>query len=229
MSIVSKLLTLLLFIPLPLWAAFSLDGTRFVYHETAKSMEVQVTNSEERDYGGQVWVENYTHSAQESYFAIYPALFKIGGQSVQQVKFINIAPLSKDQESLFYINVQEIPPIASDNQMNNAIAIAITTKVKLFYRPESLKKDRPSAEKNITARRTAKGIVLENPTPYYFAVTKVHQLPDLPKATMDNLAIFSPQSEVILPVSQQTQLKELSFLAINDYGGRNEYTVSINE
>ncbi len=41
----------------------------------------------------------------------------------------------KDRESLFWLNIQEIPPISSADD-SNVLAVALNTQVKLIYRPK---------------------------------------------------------------------------------------------
>lgn len=65
------------------------------------------------------------------------------------------ASLPKDRETLFYFNVREIPP-KSDKE--NVLQVALQSRLKLFYRPESIKKkanDR-SEEKITVTRQSSK-------------------------------------------------------------------------
>lgn len=47
----------------------------------------------------------------------------------------SLAGLPQDRESLFYFNVREIPPKSSKP---NTLQLALQTRVKMFYRPETL-------------------------------------------------------------------------------------------
>lgn len=228
MSIVSKLIVplVLLLTTQTAQAALTLNGTRFIYHQNDKSMEMRVKNNDQRDFGGQIWVDNLDQPTEKTFFAVYPSLFKLSPQSVQSVKFINISALPKNRESIFYINVQEIPPSSS---VKNALTIAMNTKVKLFYRPNGLQQKREAAEKNIVVRQQANGFVLENTTPYYFAILQVKELTTLNKQITDRLAIFAPYSNIHLPYHHTAgnSLSSLTLLSINDHGGTDEYILPI--
>lgn len=39
-------------------AAFTLNGTRYIYEEGKKNISFEVTNNAEKTYGGQVWIDN---------------------------------------------------------------------------------------------------------------------------------------------------------------------------
>lgn len=40
------------------YAAFTLNGTRFIYDEGRKNIAIEVKNNSDKTYGGQVWVDN---------------------------------------------------------------------------------------------------------------------------------------------------------------------------
>ncbi|ELM6820517.1 fimbria/pilus periplasmic chaperone, partial [Salmonella enterica] len=46
-------------------AAFTLNGTRFIYEEGKKSISLEVNNSEEQTYGGQVWIDNVSQNGDD--------------------------------------------------------------------------------------------------------------------------------------------------------------------
>lgn len=201
-------------------AAFTLGGTRFVYEEGRKNTSVEVTNNASETYGGQVWVDNVLQPTGEVYFTPAPSFFRVDGQQKQIIRLLNINPaLPKDRESLFWLNVQEIPPAAKDGQ--NVLAIALNTQVKLFYRPKALVKGRDKAEQQLQVS----GSTLKNPTPYYFAVTAVTvngQKLKLSKEQDKQLSQLAPSGEVNLGrnLSGTVQVE-----AIDDYGARREYTL----
>lgn len=58
--------------------------------------------------------------------------------------------LPKERESLFWLNVQEIPPKpeAKDGD-GSMLAIAMNNRVKLIYRPTAIKDSRQDAEKQL--------------------------------------------------------------------------------
>lgn len=71
--------------------------------------------------------------------------------------------LPKDKESVYWLNLQDIPPALK----GSGIAIALRTKLKLFYRPEALLKDRKGAEEGISLQVRPDGrTMLVNTTPY---------------------------------------------------------------
>ena len=201
-------------------AAFTLSGTRFIYDEGRKNISVEINNANKETFGGQVWIDNTTQSSADVFFTPAPSFFKVAGGEKQIVRLLNINPtLPKDRESLFWLNVQEIPPAPKDGE--NVLAIALNTQVKLFYRPKSLKDGRDKAEQKIQVI----GTKLKNPTPYYFAITAVTVNGKKIKLSSEldkKLSQMGPFSEVNInhPLAGKVTIE-----AIDDYGARREYNI----
>ncbi len=68
-----------------------------------------------------------------------PPVAKIGANSGQQVK-IKIMPnkLPTNKESIFYLNVLDIPPNSPEQEGKNALKFAMQNRIKLFYRPAGI-------------------------------------------------------------------------------------------
>ncbi|MFB2831811.1 fimbrial chaperone [Aeromonas jandaei] len=201
-------------------AAFSLNGTRFIYEEGKKNISFEVSNGAKETYGGQVWVDNTTQNNDDVYMIPSPPFFKVKPGQKQIVRLMNVDPaLPKDQESLFWLNVQEVPP-KPENVEGSVLAIAMNTQVKLFYRPKALIEGRQDAERNITLSTENGKTVLKNPTPYYFAVVGMKRngtAVKLSDNTLSKLAQLAPYSDVTL--DSVVQKGKVSVEAINDWGG----------
>lgn len=218
--IVSVTFLLNIFMAFHVNAAFTLSGTRFIYDEGKKNISVEVSNANKETFGGQIWIDNTSQPATDVFFTPAPSFFKVAGGEKQIIRLLNINPaLPQDRESLFWLNVQEIPPAPKDG--DNVLAIALNTQVKLFYRPKSLKNGRDKAEQKIQVI----GSKLKNPTPYYFAVTAVTvngQKIKLSSELDKKLSQMSPFTEINIghPLVGKVVVE-----AIDDYGARREYNI----
>ena len=204
--------------------AFSLNGTRYIYDGGKKSISVTVSNESELKYAGQVWIDNDDVNNKNVYFTTSPTFFKVDGKGKQTIRILDINPdMPKDRETLTWLNVQEIPPAPKEG--GNVLAIALNTRVKMIYRPQTLTEGRKDAEKKIKVINNSGKYYLENPTPYYFAVTNLNingEKLALKKNEIDKLAKFVPFSKVEL---SQPLMGAVSFNAIDDYGASNIYSV----
>lgn len=215
------------FLTVPAKAAFTLNGTRYIYNEEKKNISFEVTNNSQDTYGGQVWIDNESQNKDDVFIVPSPPFFKInpGGKQIVRLMNVNDA-LPKDRESLFMLNVQEVPPMPK-NADGNIIAIAMNTRVKVIYRPKAISEGRKEAEKRLTLVNRGGSLWIKNPTPYYFAVTKVkHNGKDLKltDGVTQSLTQLKPFSEVDTRVRGLSG--EISVDAVNDWGGTVNYEVS---
>lgn len=209
-------------------AAFTLSGTRFIYEEGRKNISFDVTNASDNTYGGQVWIDNESQSS-GVYMVPTPPFFKLTPKQKQIVRITRTdgsTPLPADRESLFWLNVQEIPPKPEKTDVP-VLSIALATRVKLIYRPKDLVRDRRDAEKKVEVVQKDGTRYLKNPTPYYFAITKVKvngqdiRLSKDEDLKISMLAPFSEQAVKGIPAGAQS----VSIEAINDWGGAETYTL----
>ncbi|CAD5746653.1 fimbrial chaperone [Escherichia coli] len=207
-------------------AAFVLNGTRFIYEEGKKNTSIEVTNQSTETYGGQTWIDNTNQGNSQVYMVMTPPFFRVAPKEKQLVRIIKTdTALPSDRESLFWLNVQEIPPMPKNNG-EGVLAVAINTKVKLIYRPKSLLEGRNDAERFLRIIHRGREVFLHNPTPYYFAVTAVKingKDVKLNDAILSQITQLPPKSEVSL--GNVILNGSVSVEAVNDWGGLVNYSL----
>jgi P pilus assembly chaperone PapD len=223
----TKILTLLLCtFSQSAFSAFMLNGSRFIYNEDHKNIALEITNNSKETYGGQVWIDNVLLPKDDVAFVPMPSFFKVNGGKIQVVRIMNINELVKDKESVFWLNVQEIPP--ANKEQKNAMVVAIHTQVKLIYRPTSLMANRQNAESKLILVKQGNSYMLNNPTPYFFSLTTINvngKEVELTNALSEELSIVSPKSSILLNGVELTPSSKVIIKAIDDYGTINEYKV----
>ncbi|EFB6358198.1 TPA: fimbrial chaperone [Escherichia coli] len=207
-------------------AAFVLNGTRYIYEEGKRNISFEVTNNAEKTYGGQVWIDNHDQG-DEVYMVPQPPFFKVPAKQKQIIRIINTdTNLPKDRESLLWLNVQEVPPKPKTNDVEGSVlAIAMNTRVKLIYRPLSIKDGRKDAETQLKLVQRGSNTLLKNPTPYYIAIVNVkHAGKDvsLSNNVMNEVSQLKPYSEVNLGKKVSGKV---SVDAVNDWGGVQNYEI----
>ncbi|MBF5008779.1 molecular chaperone [Burkholderia pseudomultivorans] len=116
-------------------AGITLDGTRVVLAAPSKEATILVRNRAPADVMIQSWIDASDEKADVP-FAITPALGRLGAEKQQTLRLLYYGQgLPADRESVFWLNVQEIPQKAKDD---NTLQIAVRQRVKLFYRPAGL-------------------------------------------------------------------------------------------
>ncbi|AXH63026.1 MULTISPECIES: fimbria/pilus periplasmic chaperone [Providencia] len=160
------------------YSAIALDRTRIIYNEQDKTVGMGLTNEHlTSPYLAQAWIENDKDEKVNSPFIVTPPVHRIEANSKSQIKIQTIpavAQLPKDRESVYYLNVREIPP---RSEKVNVLQIALQTKIKLFYRPAAIViKDRMEVipqENDMKILKQGANYIVKNPSPYFLSITKL--------------------------------------------------------
>lgn len=155
-------------------------------------------------------------------FVVTPSFFKVKPNGQQTLRIIMASDhLPKDKESVYWLNLQDIPPALE----GSGIAVALRTKLKLFYRPKALLEGRKGAEEGLSLQSRPDGrTMLVNTTPYIYAIGSLLD-GNGKKIATDNdtaqkLLMFMPGDEV--------QVKEsvVKVDSLNDYGELQTWTIN---
>ncbi len=204
-------------------AAISLDRTRAIYISTDKILSLNVNNDNKKyPFLAQVWIEDENYKKISTPILALPPIQRInaGEKAIVNItKILEAERLPKDRESLFYFNLREIPP-KSDKK--NVMQITLQSKIKLFYRPVEIIKDKDYIwQKDLVLRKTATGLIIDNPTAYYISLSQLYNR--LQSEGGKALNGFDPV--MVAPKSSTTVKMPASLLNtfvltyINDYGG----------
>lgn len=201
-------------------AAISLDRTRAVFNGGDKSMTLNIANDNKQlPYLAQSWLENaQMEKITTGPLVVTPPVQRLepGAKSMVRVASTpDISKLPQDRESLFYFNLREIPP---KSEKANVLQIALQTKIKLFYRPDSIKA-KPNAvwQDQLVLNKTSGGWKIDNPTPYYVTVIGLGGSEKEAQEGKFGAVMLAPKSsETVQAGSYGTPW--LTY--INDYGGR---------
>lgn len=214
-----------------------IGGTRIVFPAKDGEVTVRLTNENDHPVLIESWIDRGDlHSTPESVdapFLITPPLFRMDAQKEQSLRIVYTHDqLPADRESLFWLNVLEVPPKPTGPQTEgqNLLQLALRSRLKLFYRPAGLQGDPLKAPAQLTWKVVAdgKGYALEahNPTPYYVTVTAA-----MLNATTADTGMVAPLSDLRMPLHDAAQKpaagSAIHFTAINDYGAAADFTGAV--
>ncbi|WP_034911625.1 fimbria/pilus periplasmic chaperone [Erwinia sp. 9145] len=124
-------------------ATVVLNSTRAIYNESEKEVIVKVDNKGEKPSLLQSWIDTGDKDKKVSQidvpFIISPPVVRIEpaqGQSLRITYTGNDLP--DDRESVFWLNVLDIPPQA-ESSSSNVMQMAFRTRIKLFFRPDAIR------------------------------------------------------------------------------------------
>jgi P pilus assembly chaperone PapD len=216
-------------------------GTRVVFSAQDGEVTVRLTNDNAQPALVEAWIDdgdaNSTPNTAKAPFLITPPLFRIDAHKDQNLRIISTpAQLPSDRESLFWLNVLEIPPKPSGAQYagKNTLQLAIRSRLKFFYRPANLAGDPNKAAEQITWKAVADGqgyaLEVHNPTPYHVTIVQSSFTVDGKSYTADT-GMVDPLSDLRLKVKGLTAAPAagtpVAFNVINDFGATVSYKGSV--
>lgn len=197
-------------------AGVGLGATRVIYPADQKQVTLGVSNNDENGtFLIQSWVENEDGN-KEGRFIITPPLYLMQGKKENTLRIIDGTnqSLPKDRESLFWVNVKAIPSLDKSRQQENTLQLAITSRIKMFYRPAQLNIAPDKAPEQLRFKRSGTALTIINPTPYFITLSELNAGTRLLANTM-----VSPMgsASVALPSDAGSAV---SYRTINDYGAQ---------
>lgn len=216
-------------------AGVQVIGTRLIFNGAKKEASLPVENSSTRPFLVQAWVDDGNDTGGPSTdnktpFFVTPPLSRLDGgkQNILRVLRAGGGKLPTDRESVFWMNVKEIPEAAKEQ---NVLQIAMRSRIKLFYRPEGLQVDPLEAHTKLNwtlLKQEVEGketfaVRASNPTPYFLTVSdlKINGSEEVPTIEM-----VAPFSQTIFSLGKTKYAmggaQELSYRTINDYGAETE-------
>lgn len=219
-----SVLMLSLILPAITQAAISLDQSRIIFKPSQKSQSITIQNSGDKTYLIQARVQNENIEGPTSeYFLVVPPLFRLEANSQHAMLLMpkDLQALPKDRESVFYFSTTAIPAGKKPSEKIESAAklsIGLRVMIKLFYRPDGLPESYEQAAGKLQFTAQPQGVCFINPTPYYITLNQLWA---------DGVAVPKSSGLMIAPKSAMTVKqagsgKQMSWQAINDFGGLTE-------
>ncbi|MTD28728.1 fimbrial biogenesis chaperone [Erwinia sorbitola] len=209
-----------------------IHATRVIYPQDQREVNIQLTNDAERPSLIQSWIDDGDDKSSFNNtsvpFVLTPPIIRVEPNSGQTLRltWTGGASLPQDKESIFWLNILDIPPKNTDTPDANMLQMAIRSRLKVFFRPPALSaegakkafydlqwKYSPSAPKTV--------LVVNNPSPYFVNISNV-------KIERNKKEIKSLKGEMIAPGSaaefrftalpDNIKNDEIRYEAINDHG-----------
>ena len=216
------------------WANIVINGTRVLYPENNKEVIVQLMNTGDAPALVQSWIDdgdiNSTPETANVPFLLSPPVIKVNEHNGQQLRIKKLpSSLPADRESVFFLNVLDIPPRPENLQNQNTVQLAIKSRIKLFYRPSGLKGEPAEAPAKLTWKLNNAQLQVNNPTPYYvsFNGVAIESGGKSYKVDSSMVAPFGQVSFAVTDIASSVSSGKVIYKAINDYGGNIDGSTSL--
>lgn len=196
------------------FGAIQIDSSRVIYPGEYKSASLSIQNASKKSYIVQSWLDD-DDSNRNKAMVVTPPLLKLLPDQSAVLRFIYSGTgLPTDRESVIWINVQEIPPRASEP---NVMQLAVRTRLKLFYRPVSLKTTLVKQVEKLKFERRSDALVINNNGPLHINLSQL--IIRTPQGVEKKIpaSMILPFSDEKLAFTRGSKIVRLTY--INDYGG----------
>lgn len=224
---------LLAWIPQQAAANVIINGTRVIYPQSNREVNIQLSNDGNKPSLIQAWVDNGDMDENKSFnqitvpFVLMPPIIRIEPNTGQTLRLTwTGSPLPQDKESLFWLNVLDIPPKNPAVTDANILQMAIRSRIKIFFRPPALSASGATqAWQDLQWQRSTStpkiALRITNPSPYFINISSI-------KIDSHGKEIKSLASQMLAPrssgefrfnsIPEKITDAMLRYEVINDYG-----------
>lgn len=200
-------------------AGIVLSGTRLIYDGSVREASITHRNTSDVPYVVQTWVESQDGGMDTPFF-VTPALSRVEGGKEGLLRVLKVGgALPEDRESMFWLNVKEIPKADS---RDNVLQIAVRTRIKLFYRPAGLKPALrgPTLLKWRLRGQAAPGqcvLAVNNTSAYHMTFAEI-KVGDDQKTESLNVRTLAPFSTDRWHLARCAENMQVNYSFVNDFG-----------
>uniref|UniRef100_UPI003341DEBA fimbrial biogenesis chaperone n=1 Tax=Castellaniella defragrans TaxID=75697 RepID=UPI003341DEBA len=212
-------------------ASVVISGTRVIYHEANGEKTLKLTNKGQRPSLVQSWLDTAGASPIERGsldvpFIVSPPTARIDPGKSQTVRIVYSGePLPRDRESVFYLNVLEVPPKANSGPDDNLLSFSLHSRIKFFFRPTGLADAVDEAPARLIWQLVTSGgqpvLRVSNPTSYHISFHRIELAAGGQIQAVKTPGMLAPQEtrDLVLPQSVvQPAGAQVRYQVVNDYG-----------
>ena len=213
-------------------AGVVITGTRVIYPADQKEVTVKLNNNGTQPALMQAWIDTgsveSTPTSSKAPFLLSPPVARIDPTKGQSLRVLFTgAALPQDKESVFWLNVLEIPPKPEAGADLNTLQMAFRSRIKLFYRPTGLAGTASEAIEQVqwqlVTARDGQGLALRafNPSAFHVSLVELDLVSGSQRARSEDGMVGPGQTRHFpLPTlkTRPAPGAQVEFSAINDYG-----------
>lgn len=210
-------------------AGVVITGTRLVYPAGQKEITVKLNNNGMHPALVQAWVDtgdiNASPTSSKAPFVLSPPVSRIDPSKGQSLRLMFTgAPLASDKESVYWLNILEIPPKADGPVDLNVLQMAFRSRIKIFYRPDGLPGSATDAPAGLQWKVIPQGqgyaLQAYNPSAFHVSLVELTLATGNQRFEGEN-GMVDPGATRVFAVNGLKALPgagQVEFNAINDYG-----------
>jgi chaperone protein EcpD len=219
-------------------AGIVIQGSRVVYPAKDREVSIKMTNIGDQPSLVQAWVdkgnEKLPADKADGPFLITPPITRVEAKKGQTLRLVYTGDdaASKKQETVFWLNVLDVPPMPKDMD-TNFLQVAVRSRMKIFYRPEGLPGNPQEAAKSLSwsiiQAGNHYGLRARNDAAFNVSLATIQFVAggksyDVPK---DDVKMIAPGSSVDFPLPSLTGQPgggaKVNYQWVTDYGALSQH------
>ncbi|EJL88737.1 P pilus assembly protein, chaperone PapD [Herbaspirillum sp. CF444] len=198
-----------------------LQTTRVIVPAGLAEATLRMKNEGEQASLVQAWVDAGEGSQQDVPFVLTPTLFRLGPGSSQSVRIVYTGePLPTGKETLFWLNVLDVPP--KSTLPGDRLQVAVRSRIKLLFRPEGLPARGDALTWVVAAGKSGRSVLrVLNTSPY------VHNFGSITyraggREFDAGMGYVLPDEDAVFPLPPEASSfhsGDVTYVEIDDYGG----------
>ena len=212
-------------------ASIVIGATRVIYEAASGEKTVRLTNKGQTPSLVQAWLDTGAPQAErgtlEVPFVVSPPMSRIDPGKSQTLRIMHSGePLPHDRESIFWLNVLDIPARPDASKGENFLQLSFRSRIKFFFRPAGLPGTAAQAPAQLTwllATESGRQVLqVANPTPYHVSFSAVELATGSQTLAVQEpgmLAPFETRALALPRAATASAGTRVRYQFINDYGG----------
>lgn len=221
----------LAFAPAITRASIVISATRVIYEAKSGEKTVRLTNKGQTPSLVQAWLDTGAPQADRETldvpFVLSPPMSRVDPGKSQTLRVIYSGePLPQDRESIFWLNVLDIPARPDVAADENFLQLSFRSRIKFFFRPEGLVGTATEAPTQLSWQLGTEAghpvLRVANPTPYHISLASVELGGNGASLGVQDPGMLAPFETRALELPRAipaTPGMRVRYRFINDYGG----------
>ncbi|MHC8346674.1 fimbrial biogenesis chaperone [Pseudomonas sp. RT6P73] len=215
----------------PAFCSVVLVGTRIIYPASVSEKSLQFNSQDAYPNLVQIWVDKGNPQSKpetaDAPFVATPQIFRMNPNAGQLVRLVYTGSnLPADRESVFYLNFMQMPALKASQMTSNLLLMAVTSRVKVFYRPAGLKGNADGIANALKFKLQGSGasarIQVENNSGFHAVIRDASLVGGGQTIPLVSSVMLSPKSTDSWPIPSPTQpipsSRRLHLTLVNDLG-----------
>lgn len=209
-------------------AAVNIDKTRIIFSADSLAQSLSLSNDSDTPVMLQVWADagdlNVSPEENKTPIVILPPVFKMSPHEIRSLRVLLASRkgLATDKESLYWLNIYQIPSITeAQKKTQKKMILPLRLRLKILIRPEKLPSPTTEDPKKLRFKKNGNVLQISNPTPWFMVLS-------IFTGGEYESIVASPKTSATMKVKDINSLgSKVSYKVINDDGSSTLYEARV--